>query len=81
MVARLSHDDHMILKGQSMSEASEASEACSNWGFVHGMECYRDRSKGSSQVWSELIHVARGVLNKVGEVNPTEGMRKCLHGT
>ena len=78
MAAQLSCDDHVILKGHSVSEAGEA---CSDWGFGHGLACDRDRSKGSSWVWSELICVARVVLIKVGGVNPTEGMRKWLNGT
>ena len=78
MVAQSSHDAHVILEGQCMSEAGEA---CSDWGFGHGLECNQDRSKGSSRVWLGPIHVASGVLNKVSEVNLTEGMRTWVHGT
>ena len=78
MVAQVSRDDHVILEGHSISEAGKA---CSDWGFGHGLKCDRDRCKGSSCVWSELIRVASGVLNKVGSVNLTKGMWKWLNGT
>ena len=71
----------MILEGHSVSEAGKT---CSDWGFGHGLECDRDRSKGSSRVWSEPIHVASVACATLGGgdgVNP-EGVRgRCVSST
>ena len=78
MVARLSRDAHMTLRGCSMSGAGKAN---SEWGFGHGLDCDRSWSKGASWVRLALINVASGVLNRVGGVNPTEGGSKWLSET
>jgi len=41
-----------------------------------GWRCDRVKPNASCQVWSDLIHGACEILNEVGRVNPTEGMRK-----
>ena len=58
---QLSHDDHMILEGHSVSEASEV---CSEWCSGGGLGCDHARSKVSSWVRSGLIQGT----DQVGEV-------------
>ena len=62
----------MILEGCYISEVMGGH---SNWGSDGGLGCDGMRSKGSSQVWSELIcgtEQVREVLRGVVEVTLTE---------
>jgi len=58
----------MILKGHYISEVMGSH---SDWGSDGSLGCNGMRSKGSSQVWSELIcgtEQVREVMRGVGEV-------------
>ena len=68
MVAQLSHDDHVILEGHSVSEAGEV---CSEWCSGGGLGHDHVGSKVSGWVQSGLIQgtdKVREVLRGVGEV-------------
>jgi len=72
-MAQTSSEDHVILEG---CYNSEVVGVCSDRSPGLGWRCNGVKPKATSQVWSDLIHGTCGILDEVGSINPTEGVRK-----